>query len=275
MKLKYIFGAFALALPIVGTTPCQAQKNDHNLEVAKQLEIFCDIYRDLDMMYVDSLDAKEVVGTGIKAMLRSLDPYTEYYPQADIKELKQMITGKYGGIGSVVSYNLREDATVINEPYYGMPAHEAGLRKGDIILSIDGEEMKGKSTTYVSEHLRGEAGTSFILKVLRPSAGKAQEPSAKKGRKDGKETKGKVMSFKLTRRAIQMPAMPYYGMLTDSIGYINLTQFTEDCSKDVRHALIDLKRRRLALGGGEHSQHVPAQGHDDSEDKGQARARQS
>ena len=245
MKLKYIFGAFALALPIVGTTPCQAQKNDHNLEVAKQLEIFCDIYRDLDMMYVDSLDAKEVVGTGIKAMLRSLDPYTEYYPQADIKELKQMITGKYGGIGSVVSYNLREDATVINEPYYGMPAHEAGLRKGDIILSIDGEEMKGKSTTYVSEHLRGEAGTSFILKVLRPSAGKAQEPATKKGRKDGKETKGKVMSFKLTRRAIQMPAMPYYGMLTDSIGYINLTQFTEDCSKDVRHALIDLKRKGM------------------------------
>lgn len=248
MKINNIFRAFALLLPLMGAQPAQAQKDSHNLEVAKQLEIFCDIYRDLDMMYVDSLDAKEVVGTGIKAMLRSLDPYTEYYPQADVKELKQMITGKYGGIGSVVSFNAKENATVINEPYFGMPAHEAGLKKGDIILSIDGEDMKGKSTTYVSEHLRGEAGSTFILKVLRPTLQKPAETPAKKGKKGKKEKvnpKGQELSFKLTRRAIQMPAMPYYGMLTDSIGYINLNQFTEDCSKEVRHAVIDLKRKGM------------------------------
>ncbi|MCM1078705.1 MAG: S41 family peptidase [Bacteroidales bacterium] len=239
---------FILLFPLLGTLYGKAQKDDHNFEVAKQLEIFCDIYRDLDMMYVDSLDAKEVVETGIRAMLRSLDPYTEYYPQADVKDLKQMITGKYGGIGSVVSYNLKEDMTVINEPYFGMPAQEAGLKKGDIILSIDGEDMKGKSTSYVSEHLRGEAGTSFILKVQRPAAGNAGGTPAgktKKTKKDAMEGKGQVLSFKITRRAIQMPALPYYGMLTDSVGYINLSQFTEDCSKDVRHAVIDLKRKGM------------------------------
>lgn len=245
MKINNLFKAFALLLPLVSTQPCRAQKDNHNLEVAKQLEIFCDIYRNLDMMYVDSLDAKEVVGTGIKYMLRSLDPYTEYYPQADVKDLKQMITGKYGGIGSVVSFNVRENSTVINEPYFGMPAQEVGLKKGDIILSIDGEDMKGKSTTYVSEHLRGEAGTSFILEVLRPTPGKTAETTVKKGKKAKKDEKGERLSFKITRRAIQMPAMPYYGMLTDSIGYINLNQFTEDCSKEMRHAVIDLKRKGM------------------------------
>lgn len=220
-----------------------AENKDHNLEVAKQLEIFCSIYRDLDMMYVDSLNAKEVVETGIRAMLHSLDPYTEYYPQTDVKELKQMITGKYGGIGSVVSYSLKDSATVINEPYWGMPAQEMGLRKGDIILSIDGEDMHGKSTTYVSEHLRGEAGTSFMLKIKRKTAIPAAAQGAKKSKKKGEEPG--VMTVKITRRAIQTPCLPYYGMLTDSIGYISFSQFTDECSKDVRHAVIDLKRRGM------------------------------
>ena len=254
----------------------RGEEKDHSLEVAKQMEIFCSVYRDLDMMYVDSLDAKETVGMAINAMLHSLDPYTEYYPQADVKELKQMITGKYGGIGSVVSFNLKENATVINEPYYGMPAQEAGLRKGDIILSIDGEDMVGKGTSYVSEHLRGEAGTSFILKVLRPrdargchiynnvaATGKDVKSKGRKskGRKgsgngkiangkivksaDGRRYDGEVLTLKMTRRAIQTPALPYYGMLTDSVGYLKLDQFTEECSKEVRHAIVDLKRRGM------------------------------
>lgn len=221
-----------------------AQNKDHNFEVAKQLEIFCNIYRDLDIMYVDSLDAKEVVETGIRAMLRSLDPYTEYYPQTDVKDLKQMITGKYGGIGSVVSYSFKDGATVINEPYWGMPAQEVGLKKGDIILSIDGESMVGKDVSYVSEHLRGEAGTSFIIKVKRQSliSGQTTKQSAKKQKKGDEPG---VLTFKITRRAIQTPCLPYYGMLSESIGYISFSQFTEDCSKDVRHAVIDLKRQGM------------------------------
>ena len=221
---------FSLLFPLLASAQQRANTGNittnHNLDVAKQLEIFSTIYRDLDMMYVDTLDPKETIETGINAMLRSLDPYTVYYPQADVKELKQMLTGKYGGIGSVVSYDFDTKYTIINEPYFGMPAQEAGLRKGDIILSIDGEDMKDKGTQYVSEHLRGDPGTSFMLKYQRP------------GQK-------KPATVKITRRAIQTPALPYYGMLTDSIGYISLTQFTEDCSKEFRHALIDLKRQGM------------------------------
>lgn len=224
MSLTLWKGMLAGLLAIVVCGSVKAQQNDHNLEVAKQLEVFSSIYRNLDMMYVDSLDAQETIGTGIRAMLRSLDPYTEYYPPTDVKDLKKMITGKYGGVGSIVSYNSRLKRVVINEPYEGMPAQEVGLKKGDVILSIDGEDMKDKDVSYVSEHLRGEAGTSFMLKVQRG---------------------GKTLSFKLTRKAIQLPAMPYYGMLTDSIGYINLDQFTEDCSKEVRHAVVDLKRKGM------------------------------
>lgn len=223
-----------LLLPMTGNSQQQKTINaDHNLEVAKQLEIFTSIYRNLDMMYVDTLDAKEVVGTGIKAMLHSLDPYTEYYPPTDVKELKRMITGTYGGIGSVISYNMKLKRCVINEPYLNMPAQVVGLKKGDIIISIDGEDMREKATSYVSEHLRGEAGTSFILKVERPT-------EVGKGEHGGKE-----ISVKITRKAIQLPAVTYYGMLTDSIGFLSLNSFTEDCSKKVRHAVIDMKRQGM------------------------------
>lgn len=244
-RLTTLLLSFVLA-SLASTT--KAQEKDHNLEVAKQLEIFCDIYRDLDMMYVDSLNAKEVVETGIRAMLRSLDPYTEYYPQADVKELKQMITGKYGGIGSVVSYSYKDSATVINEPYFAMPAQEMGLKKGDIILSIDGEDMRGKNVSYVSEHLRGEAGTSFMLKVLRKNGigeTKTKTKTKTKAKTADEYPDGDVLTVKMTRRAIQMPCLPYYGMLQDSIGYISFSQFTDECSKDVRHAVIDLKRQGM------------------------------
>ena len=212
-------------LMVLLAAPTFAQKDkDHDFTVAKNMEIFNAIYKNLDLMYVDTLNAEEVMGNGIKAMLGSLDPYTTYYPEEKVNELKNMLTGKYAGIGSLIRYNYQLQRVCINEPYENMPAAEAGLKKGDIILSIDGEDMTTKTVEYVSDHLRGDPGTSFILKIKRPST-------------------GKVMKMKVTRRTIQMPFLPYYGMLEGGIGYINFNSFTENCAKDVRRAFIDLKKQ--------------------------------
>lgn len=214
-----------LSLIIVASvlTPVSAQKKNRNYDVARNLELFSAIYKNLDMMYVDTLDASEVIGTGIRAMLRSLDPYTEYYAPEQVKNLKTMLTGKYAGVGAVVRKNLKTDNVCIDEPYLGMPAQEVGLIKGDEILSIDDSTMVGKSTEYVSNHLRGDAGTTFLIKIRRPST-------------------GKTITMKVTRRSIQLPAVPYYGMLDDNVGYINLNSFTDECSKDVRRAFIELRQ---------------------------------
>ena len=147
-------------------TSSDAQEDrDHNFEVGKNLEIFNAVIRNLDMMYVDTIDAKKVVSNGINRMLQSLDPYTVYYP--DPNELQSFLSGKYAGIGALIRYNLVLDNAVIDEPYENTPAQEAGLKKGDIILSIDDSTMVGKSTSYVSSHLRGDAGTTFLLKFRR------------------------------------------------------------------------------------------------------------
>ena len=213
-----------LMLAFVALTASAQKNKDHNFEVGKHLDIFNQVYKNLELLYVDTLSPKETIGTGINAMLRSLDPYTEYYAQDETKNLRMMLTGKYAGIGALIRKHQKLDRIVIDEPYANMPAAEAGLKKGDVILSIDDSMMTDKSVSYVSEHLRGEAGTSFLLKVMRPST-------------------GKLMSFKITRRNIKLPELPYYGMQDSTVGYINLNSFTEGCSKDVRRALIDLKKQ--------------------------------
>ena len=203
----------------------QAQKGkDHNFEVAKHLDIFNQLYKNLELLYVDTLNPKETIGRGITAMLKSLDPYTEYYAQDETKNLRMMLTGKYAGIGALIRKHQKLDRIVIDEPYQDMPAAEVGLKKGDVILSIDDSMMTDKAVNYVSEHLRGEPGTSFLLKVMRPST-------------------GKLMKFKITRRNIKLPELPYYGIREENVGYINLNSFTEGCAKDVRRALIDLKKQ--------------------------------
>ena len=213
-----------LMLVFVALTASAQKNKDHNFEVGKHLDIFNQLYKDLELLYVDTLSPKETIGTGINAMLRSLDPYTEYYAQDETKNLRMMLTGKYAGIGALIRQHQKLNRIVIDEPYADMPAAEAGLKKGDVILSIDDSMMTDKSVSYVSEHLRGEAGTSFLLKVMRPST-------------------GKLMSFKITRRNIKLPELPYYGMQDSTVGSINLNSFTEGCSKDVRRALIDLKKQ--------------------------------
>lgn len=212
-------------LALLLALPTFAQKDkDHDFKVAKNMDVFNAIYKNLDMMYVDTLNADEVIGYGIKAMLGSLDPYTTYYPESDQKELKRMLTGKYAGVGALIRYNNQLQTVVIDEPYENMPAAEAGLKKGDVILSIADTSMVGKEVSYVSDHLRGEPGTSFIIKIKRPST-------------------GKEMKMKVTRRTIQMPYLPYYGMLQNQVGYINYNSFTENSARDVRRAFIDLRKQ--------------------------------
>ena len=249
-NMKHMRIAFLLVFTILSLCArADEKKKNDAFAVARNLEIFSAIYKQLDMMYVDTLDADVTVGAGIRAMLRSLDPYTEYYPPEEVKDLKTMITGKYAGIGALIKQNLKLNRVIIDEPYEGMPASEVGLKKGDIILAIDDTSMVGKTVSYVSSHLRGEPGTTFLLKVLRPSA-KGENTKTKKDKLAG-DILGEVLKFKITRRAIQMPSVPYYGMIptadgtTSTVGYLMLSQFTEDCSRDIRRALVDMRQKGM------------------------------
>lgn len=210
--------------------PATAQKN-HNFEVSKNLEIFNNLFKQLDLYYVDTLEADKLVKTATGSMLSTLDPYTEYYPDDERDDLKQMLTGKYAGIGSLIHYSKNEDRCIISEPFENMPAAEGGLKAGDVILSIAGKEFgpKGSQNTNeftesVSNALRGEPGTSFIVKIQRPGEDKPRE-------------------IKLTRRAIKTPPISYYGMIAENTGYIYLSSFPEGAATDVRRAVIDLKQK--------------------------------
>lgn len=224
--MKSIILSLATVMLLAASTAGAQEKKDHNFNVAKNMQVFNEIYGYLDLMYVDTLNADETFGTAINSMLRSLDPYTVYYPESKVKDLKTIITGRYVGIGSIIRYNQKLKRVVIDEPYEGNPAAEAGLKKGDIIVSIDDSLMTDKNVSEVSAKLRGDAGTTFALKILRPST-------------------GKTMVMKIKRRAVEMPTIPYYGLRKDSIGYINLSSFTEDCSKEVRRAFIDMRQKGM------------------------------
>ena len=210
-----------MALTLAMPSSAQKKKDGHDFEVVKNLDVFNSIYKELDMFYVDSLEAQKAIRVGIDAMLSELDPYTVYYPEDDMDELEMMTKGKYGGIGSII--RLRKDSTVIiYEPYEGMPAAEVGLKVGDVLLRIDDNDLKGMDTEKVSNLLRGEPGTTFLLEV--------QRPGEKKTRK-----------FKITRRNITVSQIPYHGVLRGDVGYINLIGFTENSSRDFRKALISVK----------------------------------
>ena len=196
--------------------------DDRNFQIAKNLDIFNAIVKELDMFYVDTIDPNKTIREGIDNMLYSLDPYTVYYPENDQDELEMMVKGSYGGIGSLIRYNPKLQYTVIAEPYEGMPAAESGLKAGDILLEIDGKDLKNNSD--VSTLLRGQVGTSFKLKVQRPGV---KEP----------------LEFTIVRRSIQMPTIPYYGIMEGQVGYINLSSFSGTPSKDFKNAFLDLKKQ--------------------------------
>lgn len=199
--------------------------DDRNFQIAKNLDIFNAIVKELDMFYVDSIDPNKTIREGIDNMLYSLDPYTVYYPENDQDELEMMLKGSYGGIGSIIRYEPELKYTIIAEPYEGMPAAESGLKAGDMLLEIDGKDLKGNSD--VSTLLRGKVGTSFKLKIKRPGV---KEP----------------MEFTIVRRTIQMPVIPYYGIRDGQVGYINLNTFSgANPSKDFKKAFLELKKQGI------------------------------
>ncbi len=213
-RTHYILVLLLLAM----ATAARGQENNNSV-IERNLNLFGDIYKQLDLFYVDTLNADTVIGWGIRSMLRQVDPFTDYYPEGD-DEMRQMSTGKYAGIGSMVRYNRKEKRTMIGEPYEDTPSQKAGLLAGDILLSVDGHDTYGVSVDKVSEMLRGEAGTSLDIKVRR-----------------GSEEK----NFHLTRQTIQMPSVNYWGVLRDSVGYIALEAFRKGAFREVRDALEELR----------------------------------
>lgn len=213
--------AFIIAFTLVAMLPAWAQ-TERSFSVAKNLDIFNTLYRQLDIFYVDTLEADKLIRIGIDAMLNELDPYTVYYPEEKMDNLKMMTTGKYGGLGAYI--RQRKDSTVIiQEPFADTPAAEAGLQVGDVLLMIDDKDLTGMNSTEVSELLRGEPGTTFLLRVQRPGEKKPR-------------------NFTIVRRSIKKAAIPYSGLIGDA-GYICLTEFTEGCAKDFRKVVISLKEK--------------------------------
>lgn len=235
---------FLVVTTLLSSTLLQAQNTEAQqkryFEINKNAEIFNSVVKELDMFYVDTIDIKKTIESGITSMLAGLDPYTNYLNEEDMVDFKVMTTGEYAGIGSVISYRKLDDGReviIIVEPYENMPAAKSGLKTGDIILAIDGEDMtkankvEGESypktlSTKVTNKLKGQAGTEAIITIERPGE---------------KKTK----NIKVTRENIQIPAVPYYGVLDNNVGYIILTGFTDKSGAAVKNAFLELKKQGI------------------------------
>jgi carboxyl-terminal processing protease len=202
------------------TTGFLANQETRDFRIAKNLDIFFSLFRELNTFYVDEIDPDKVIKAGIDNMLKTLDPYTVYFPETEADEFAIMTTGKYGGIGSMVRNS--GDYVVINEIYKGFPADKAGIKPGDLIKKVDGSSLKGLSTEKVSEKLKGNPGTDISLTI---------------------ERNGKENDYSLKREKIVMPPVPYWGMIDSKTGYIRFTNFTQNCIEDVKTALTSLKEK--------------------------------
>lgn len=221
--MKWMVGGVLCIILSIGLYSFNDDKK--NFDIVKNLDIFYSVFRELNTYYVDDTNPEKLIKKGIDEMLGSLDPYTTYIPESEMEDFKFMTTGEYAGIGSLIS--KIDDYVVIAEPYEGFPAQQAGLKPGDRILEIDGVSMVKKNTADVSNRLKGAANTTLKIKIDRPGVKKPLE-------------------IELTRKSIQINAVPYYGMLNDQTGIIILNNFTQDCSREVENAFLDLKEKQNA-----------------------------
>ncbi len=225
--MKNINIRIVLILVITFNSIFTYSQNQNNFELSKNLEIYADILRQLNLNYADNIKPGELNTTAIDALLEKLDPYTVYVPESRREDFELMTKGEYGGIGSLIQ--KQGDYVVISEPYEGFPAQKAGLKAGDKIYAINGEDAVGKSSSDISEKLKGTPGTSIILTIERYGDTILQD-------------------FEIPRQKIKIPNIPYFGMLTDDIGYINLLQFNPNCANEIKNAFNKLSTENSLKG---------------------------
>lgn len=220
LKIKVV-AAVAAILIAVGFV------NDRDFEMSKNLDIYHTLFRELSIYYVDEINPGDLVKKSIDEMLKSLDPYTVFIPESDIEDFRFMTTGQYGGIGAYIRSS--DGHVVVSEPIDGSPAMLAGLKAGDLIVEIDGKDVAGYDTEKVSELIKGEPKTKVTLTVETPFTHKKRK-------------------VEIIRQKIKVKSVPYYGMVADGIGYISLSNFTDNCSQEVKDALLDLKKNNQLKG---------------------------
>lgn len=195
---------------------------DNYFEISKNLELYASVFREINTYYVDEIDAGKLNKKAIDEMLKTLDPYTNFISESEAEDFRFQMTGQYGGVGSQIGQ--KDEYVVITDPYEGFPAQKADLRAGDIIINVEGKDIKGKSTSDVSKLLKGQPGTNIRLVIKR---------------------NGVEMQKTLTREEIKVKNVPYFGLINAETGYIKLTGFTQEAGKEVRDALIDLKKQNV------------------------------
>lgn len=222
-KIKNLFRkplAVAAIAVVLLTSVLSTAYVSKNFEIAKNLDIFATLFRELVINYVDEINAAELIKTGIDEMLMSLDPYTVFIPESDIEDVRFMTTGQYGGIGALIM--RRGDYIFISETYEGFPADKAGLLPGDKILSINGQSARNRTPDEVSTLLKGQPGTEIIIEIER-------------GGHD------QTLSKSVIRQVVKIDNIPWFGLVDDKTGYIKLSGFTQNAGREVRDAFNALR----------------------------------